>query len=487
MPGSSLRSLQTRMRRALLHAVFFGMILGLGLAGCRRKKALTEPAPAAEPTPSAIAAIPPPKPVPLPVIPRKPMEVAQLFQGISFLHKLGVKDSEQLASLEREEPGSYTVEIEVTVKKPRPSRTLEDFHSNDPELAKILGGIPDFPDQAKVSPAFDKIYRLKEDWIRERLGQLDQLLSRHNYYDCETVLEFTAAKTGRRALVFKGDMDVNTDGSDGDRNITVDSSSRFFQPQTSFRWKKQTGRENPFLTATKDRLAELKAEYAVKGLSPERNAQLKAGIEMLSRRVYDLKTWSFLVAATDPFIVLPGFMMRTADGETPLAGVGDYAVVIYGGKAYPAVVGDAGPSFKFGEASLRLCQELNPRSSSLSRPISELKVGYLVFPGTAEEPAPPDLDHWHKRCATLLEEIGLTSVNLHSWENLVQPWPTPTPTPAPTPASEPVPSPAPNPSTTETPAAPVEPSDGASAEPVPAPPQKAPEEPEAAQATPEEG
>jgi len=319
------------------------------------------------------------------------------------------------------------VDVKVTVRRPRASRTLEDFRANDPGLADLLASIPGFPDGASVSPAFEHLYDLKASWNHNRLARLDQLVSRHNYYDCETILEFEAPATGRKVLFLKGDMDVNTDGSDGDRNIAVDGSSRFFQPQTSYRWRRRTDRPNPFLEPAEKRLAELRAEYAIKGLSAARNAELKSGIEETSRRVYDLKTWSFLVSDADPSIVLPGFMLRRGEEVPAFASVGDYAVVIYGGKGYPAIVGDAGPSYKFGEASMRLCRALNPRASALSRPVSDINVAYLVFPGSADTPQPPDLDRWHARCAELMGEIGAGDIGLHRWEDVVPPWPEPTP------------------------------------------------------------
>jgi hypothetical protein len=132
--------------------------------------------------------------------------------------------------------------------------------------------------------------------------------------------------------------------------------------------------------------------------------------------------------------------------------VGDYAVVIHEGRAFPAILGDSGPSHKAGEASLLLCRELNGNSSNLSRPISDLKVAYVVFPGSAEpENTPPDLEKWQAKCQTLIDELGGLGVPLHTWPNLVPPWPTPTPSPQPTPAPSPQESltPAPSPAGTD--------------------------------------
>ncbi|MFZ9920763.1 MAG: glycoside hydrolase family 75 protein, partial [Terrimicrobiaceae bacterium] len=106
--------------------------------------------------------------------------------------------------------------------------------------------------------------------------------------------------------------------------------------------------------------------------------------------------------------------------------------------AFPAILGDSGPSHKAGEASLLLCRELNGNSSNLSRPISDLKVAYVVFPGSAEpENTPPDLEKWQAKCQTLIDELGGLGVPLHTWPNRVPPWPTPTPSPEPTPAPSP--------------------------------------------------
>ena len=147
--------------------------------------------------------------------------------------------------------------------------------------------------------------------------------------------------------------------------------------------------------------------------------------------VGQLKTMSFLVAATDPFVVLPGSIVgKNREPFTPH--VGDYCVVIYGDKLYPSIVGDVGPSTKMGEASIRLGKELNPKATAYNRPTNDLKVTYLVFPNSADKPwAAPDLQRWQERCQELLNEMGGYQGELHVWENLIKPPPTPTPTPVP--------------------------------------------------------
>ena len=80
--------------------------------------------------------------------------------------------------------------------------------------------------------------RRKVTSIRTNLDRLDQLISRHNFFDCETILELQNPKTKRKALLIQADMDVDTDGTDGDRMPSFEPGSRTFQPFTSYRWKK---------------------------------------------------------------------------------------------------------------------------------------------------------------------------------------------------------------------------------------------------------
>jgi hypothetical protein len=178
----------------------------------------------------------------------------------------------------------------------------------------------------------------------------------------------------------------------------------------------------------------------------QRRENLKQAISELRTEISDLKKYSFLIGAEDPFIVLPGSLFGKSKGAFAPS-VGDYCVVAYQKNLYPAVVGDVGPGNLIGEASLRICKEVNAKSTSENRPISELKVTYIVFPGTAEKFDTPDLAHWRDRCEKLLGELGGFSGNLFTWEDRTKPKATPVPaTPAPAtpaPATPPVGSPKP--------------------------------------------
>ncbi|MDB6079190.1 MAG: hypothetical protein JWO82_2937, partial [Akkermansiaceae bacterium] len=145
----------------------------------------------------------------------------------------------------------------------------------------------------------------------------------------------------------------------------------------------------------------------------------------------DMKGRSFLIADYDPFIVIPINLLNSTDPFAPK--VGDYALVIHADKVLPAIVGDGGPTFKVGEASLRIAKEINAKSTPLIRPESSLKVTYLVFPNSRDEPkGPPDYEKWQARCTELVKGIGGLGegVEIHKWEKLL-PDPVPPVPPAP--------------------------------------------------------
>lgn len=165
--------------------------------------------------------------------------------------------------------------------------------------------------------------------------------------------------------------------------------SSFYQPSTSYRWEKRTDKPNPLLKPWQQRLASYKKTLE-KAPAAEKTA-LRRKIDHAERVIEELKRYSFLISEYDPFIVVP---LGVVNQSTPFSPqFGDYAVVIVGDKLYPALVGDAGPRYKTGEGSLRLSREINPKAGPYSRPVSDLKVSYLIFPGSAEpEAGPPDYE-----------------------------------------------------------------------------------------------
>jgi hypothetical protein len=363
-------------------------------------------------------------------VPNKKIEVGKIFNGMQYKVTLETEHG-TTATHDRNEMGSYAAELTVKVKVPKPHHDLDEIKRLNASLPELLPGLPDLLDSAKVSPGFDNLYRLKVAALQSSLMRLDNLLTRHNFFDCETILELQHAQSKRRALFIQADMDVDTDGSDPDRVPEVDGASPTFQPFTSYRWGRKTANSSSFVGPREAKIKSYESELS-NGPGAQRRENLKQAISELRTEISDLKKYSFLIGAEDPFIVLPGSLFGKNKGAFAPT-VGDYCVVAYQKNLYPAIVGDVGPSNLIGEASLRICKEINGKANSENRPISDLKVTYIVFPGTAEKFDTPDLAHWRERCEKFLGEMGGFSGNLFTWEDRLKPKATPVPaTPAPT-------------------------------------------------------
>lgn len=445
-----------------------GLLLA-AFAACKQQSVPQNETPTPEASPTATPTTPPlsPTPVPTPTpiyVPWKRLETAKLFNGIDLRTSVET-ESGTTATATRNDPESYTLNLELKVRVPKPTADLSDLELLNPSLSSILPGLAAMMPDARVSHFFEDFYRQKIANLQHNLPRLDLLLSRHNFYDCETVLEFQHPTTLRRALLVQAAMDVDMDGSDSDRVPLVDGTIANYQPMTSYKWPKKTAQPNQFLASREIRLKQLEAELETKGLSLERSMELRTLIPDARYELNQLKTHNFLVATTDPYVVMPGSLV-TQDNQPFTPRIGDYCVVIYKNTLYPALIGDVGPRDKIGEASYRICKEINPRSTPYNRPVSDLKITYLVFPNSADKPFDaPDLDKIRSHCEQLLNEVGGYKGELHVWENLIKPPPTPTPTPAPTPTITPTQTPAPSP----TAAAETSPTNSPSQTPIPSP------------------
>ena len=357
-------------------------------------------------------------------------DVRKLRSGIPFKTEIKV-DKGTVASKERVDKDSYTAFYRLKVRAPVPARSLKELESATPGLGKLLPGLPALLAKGKISPFFQQLYKAKTDRLRRDATRLNVLLSKHNFYDCQTILYLASPKNGRRVFLMQAEMDVVSDGSDGDRLSEMPGSivnSTHYQPFTSYGWPKQTKTPNPMIAGWEQRIGNARRELADPKTSSARKKWLRSRIAYLKRGISDMKYRSFLIAEYDPFIVIPVTLLsRKGDPFAPK--VGDYAVVVHGSKLYPAIVGDGGPSFKVGEASLRLAKAINPKSTPYSRPVSDLTVTYLVFPNSRDaKKGPPDYAAWHAKCARLLDEIGglAKGASLHEWKDLL-PKPVPEP------------------------------------------------------------
>jgi len=406
----------------LLFLLIFGVIVYRWISLERwRLTQLTAPTAEIESTPT-----PTPKPTRSPVISGK-LDTARLFNGIT-LHSDVETVPGGAASDERIDPRSYVLDLKLQAHVPAPNKSIDELAKVNPELPKLLPGLATMVTPESVSPFFAQLYETKVKMLRANLSRLDLLLSRHNFYDCQTVLQLKHPQTNRNVVLLQAEMDVDADGSDSDRMPIGSGAPTNFKPTTSFHWLKKTKAPNPYLASTEEHLSRIESELEMKTTQPQRKNELRDARVQLRKEIDTLKKFSFLIGATDPYIVIPtGFAPATG------AKIGDYAVVVAGSGIYPAIVGDAGPPDKVGEASLRIAKEINSLSTAYNRPVSDLTVTYLIFPGTADAQfGPPDLEKLRTKCETLVNEIGGATVPLHHWENIIPPLPTPTPTPTPT-------------------------------------------------------
>jgi hypothetical protein len=429
---SSLRTLRTLV--VLLATALFAIILYRWISQERLQYFPPGEQPPSSPTPEPSPTRPPP-------ITGK-LDTGRLFNGIT-LHSSVETTPGTDASTERADPESYVLDLKLNARVPTPNRTIEELAKVTPRLPELLPGLAAMTGSDSVSPLFGELYNTKVRMLRENLVRLDLVLSRHNFFDCQTVLQLEHPQTKRKALLLQADMDVDCDGSDGDRMPVGTGAPTNFKPFTSFKWKKKTPQPNPYLSGTEERLKKAEDEFAAATTTAERKNELRKTITQLRTEVATLKKFSFLIGTTDPYIVIPGAFTRGKD----VAKTGDYALVIFGDGVYPAIVGDIGPNDKVGEASLRIAKQINPQATPYNRPVSDLKVTYLVFPGTADPQfGPPDLEKLSERCQQLVQEIGGASVPLYHWENIIPTPPTPAPSSSSTmslsPASPSMPSPA---------------------------------------------
>ncbi|WP_218281024.1 glycoside hydrolase family 75 protein, partial [Verrucomicrobium spinosum] len=321
------------------------------------------------------------------------------------------------------------MDFQLKIRIPKPNESLDELARINPELPKALPGLKSMLDNnAKVSGFYHKLYERKASMVQQNLTRLNKILDRHNFFDCETILELTHPVSKRNVLLIQSEMDVVADGSDGDRMPVMSAdiyNSDYYQPFTTYEWAKRSSTTNPLLPRWQGRFESAKAEYGKKGLSSAKKAEFKSEMDEAERIVKALKSRSSLIAEKDPFIVI-SLLFRDYPKVHPHApSIGDYAAIIHGNQILPAICGDYGPTMKMGEASLMVAKKINEKSTPYNRPESDLKVTYLIFPGTAERPfGPPDLQKWREKVNAYLTDVGGVGDGyvLHTWEN---PFPAP--------------------------------------------------------------
>lgn len=371
-------------------------------------------------------------------------DVAGIFSGIQLQSKLESIEGRR-AMEEVKEPGSYAVEFSFKIKVPRPAKSFEEFTGINASLPALFPSLEDLLGTAKVSGFYHFLYQQKQNLIQTNLLRLDRVLSRHNFYDVESVLELENTETKQKALLLQSEMDVVSDGSDGDRMESFDDyiyKSQHFQPTTSYAWEKVTTKPNPLIARLEEELKGVKEQIKTGGQSNTEKAALQERAKEIPRIITDLKRRSFLIAQEDPFIVIPKSFRSYRGAHAFAPDIGDYAVVICGDKLMPAIVGDYGPPYKCGEASLRIAREIDPKAGPYNRPVSDLRVTYVIFPNSAaKQTSAPDYAAWHKQCGELFTKLGGNAATLTEWKDRLKKTPPPVETPVVTPAPGDTPAP----------------------------------------------
>lgn len=375
-----------------------------------------------------IREVPKIEPLPSKFIPRKDVDVASLYNGITIETKLETSEG-NYASLELGNADAYKVSFQLQLKVPKANQTVGELARLNSHLPKMLPHLGKLLENGRVSGFYHKLYENKVALVQRNLTRLNKLLDRHNFFDCETILELQHPDSKRRVLLIQSEMDVVADGSDGDRMSEMTSeiyNSDYYQPFTSYEWPKQGTVQNPLLPKWKARIDNLKKEREGKNVSTARKNEIKARIQHLEAEMKAMKTRSSLIAEKDPFIVLSLLFRDYPRIMAQAPAMGDYAVVIHGDKVLPAICGDYGPSMKMGEASLMIAKKINAKSTPYIRGEDGLKVTYLIFPGTAEKPfGKPNLEKWNEKISSCLGEIGGlgAAYSLHKWEEPAAPAP----------------------------------------------------------------
>src|SRR2546421_2267360 len=256
--------------------------------------------------PAEIPATPTPEPTPTrpPVITGR-LDTGRLFNGIT-LHSTVETIPGADAATERTQPDSYVLDLKLQARVPSPNKTIEELAKVSPNLPTLLPGLASMLPADPVSPLYAQLYDSKVRMLRENLARLDLLLSRHNFFDCQTVLQLQHPQTHRKALLLQADMDVDADGSDADRMPVGTGTPANFKPSTSYRWSKTSAAANPYLAATEDALKRAEDEYALATTNPARKRELRNAIAEIRAEVSTLKKYSFLIGGNEPFFLVPG-------------------------------------------------------------------------------------------------------------------------------------------------------------------------------------
>lgn len=345
-------------------------------------------------------------------------DISKLSNGIPWRTEVVHGDGE-IAIDEARSHDSYTATYQLKLRIPRPATRIAEIEKGTPGLRNMLPGFESLFSFGFVSPWHHKLYQHKISHIRSNSSQLGTLLTKSNVYDCNTLLHLRSEK-GRKVFFMQANLDATLKGADGDRLANMPAmqvDSIHYDPFTAYHWKKMSSRPNPMIAGWERRIAIGRNELKEPSISAERKLWVEERIAMMQSGISAMKGRSYLISAYDPYIVLPLSILK--DVKDPYAPkIGDYALVIHGGRIYPCIVGDKGSDVTIGEASARLAMQLNPDWRDGNKAVQLPVVSYLIFPESRDtDTRVPNYGDWGKKCLKLLDEIGGlgNGVELHRW------------------------------------------------------------------------
>src|SRR4029079_11402463 len=129
-------------------------------------------------------------------VPRKDVDVASLFNGITIEIKLETSEG-NYASLELGNADAYKVSFQLQLKVPKPNQTVAELARLNGHLPKMLPQLDKLIENGKVYGFYHTLYENTVALVQKNLPRLSKLLDRHNFFDCETILELQHPDTKR--------------------------------------------------------------------------------------------------------------------------------------------------------------------------------------------------------------------------------------------------------------------------------------------------
>ena len=175
-------------------------------------------------------------------------DLTTMFSGIGLKTSL-VPTQGDTATEERATEAAYVVEMILKLRIPKPATTLEQLLPLNPGLASLLPELGCLIEKGKVSGFYPLSLRVE---AKIHGGQSQAAgppahagITSTTWTPC---WNWSIPPPNKKSCSMQADMDVVSDGSDGDRMPSFDDyilKSTHFQPTTSYGWPKANRQTQP--------------------------------------------------------------------------------------------------------------------------------------------------------------------------------------------------------------------------------------------------